>query len=263
MDYGLIIDEMEWSYSRLASFDDCPYGWLLKYIKRVNRDDPGPPHFFATYGTFMHEILEKYLSGEMKREELVPYFLDNYDECVVGETPSEKVRSGFFQKALSYLENIEFPFDDVIDTEKEVRFVLGGYRFVGYIDVLARKGKGLHIIDHKSHGLRPRSGRRYQTEYDKELDRYLRQQYLYAIPIKEETGNYPKTISFNCYRHDRFITEKFDPEALHNTKMWALGKIEEIKQERDWEAKPDDFRCKYICDVAHHCEHCKLCSKRR
>lgn len=246
---------MEWSYSRLTSFEDCKYRWFLQYIKRKPR---GKPQFFATYGTFMHEILENYLSGNLPREELVPYFLDKYDESVVGTAPNQKISTNFFNSALAYLRTIDFPFssNEIVETEKEVRFEIGGYRFVGYIDVLAKRGKSFHIVDHKSHGLMPRTNRKYQTASDKELDQYLRQQYLYALPIREQLGSFPKTLSFNCYRHGRFITEKFDFNVMEQTKQWAVDRITEIMKEQDWDASPDLFKCNYICDMKDHCEHC-------
>ena len=30
--YAPLIDDMTWSYSRVKSFEDCPYKWFLKYI---------------------------------------------------------------------------------------------------------------------------------------------------------------------------------------------------------------------------------------
>ena len=228
VDYSMIIDDMLWSYSRLSSFDDCKYGWFLKYIKHAPK---GEPHFFSTYGSFCHDVLEKYLSGELTKDELVPYFLEHYDEKVEGRAPSKKVEENFFNSSLAYLEEIDFPFKDIEATDK-------------------------------SHGLRPRSGRKVQTEYDKELDQYLRQQYLYAIPIYDETGEYPQTISFNCYRHGRFITEQFDPERMEKVRKWAADKIEEIRNEKDWEANPEEFRCTFICDCADNCPY-KAEYKRR
>lgn len=259
VDYSMIIDDMLWSYSRLSSFDDCKYGWFLKYIKHAPK---GEPHFFSTYGSFCHDVLEKYLSGELTKDELVPYFLEHYDEKVEGRAPSKKVEENFFNSSLAYLEEIDFPFKDIEATEKKVRFEVGGHPFIGYIDVLAKENGGYHIVDHKSHGLRPRSGRKVQTEYDKELDQYLRQQYLYAIPIYDETGEYPQTISFNCYRHGRFITEQFDPERMEKVRKWAADKIEEIRSEKDWEANPEEFRCTFICDCADSCPY-KAEYKRR
>lgn len=283
-EYERAISAMLWSYSRLSSFDDCKYGWFVRYIaynKKLDQvyrkvmewmkerlDDETyqkvlehtavrikpEPHFFSTYGRFMHHVLEQYLSQALKKEELVPYFLDHYDEKVVGKPPSKKVEDNFFNNSLSYLENIDFPYDikDIVAVEKEVHFMIGPYNFVGFIDVLAEEN-GLHIADHKSHGLRFRSNRKFQTEYDKELDRYYRQPYIYSIPIKEEYGKWPATLDFNCYRHGRFIAEAFDEERLEQVKQWVLDRIEEIKNEREFEPDPEFFRCTYICDTAESC----------
>lgn len=248
-----MISEMEWSYSRLTSFEDCKYRWLLQYILKKKRGDP---QFFSTYGTFMHDILERYLSGRLKKEELVPHFLEHYDEQVVGEAPSPKIADNFFNHALTYLQTIDFPYQDIVSTEKKVKFKVDDYNFVGYIDVLARRGKGYHIVDHKSHGLLPRTNRRFQTVSDKELDKYLRQQYLYAIPIKEEYGSFPKTLNFNCYRHGRFITERFNIDRLEQTKQWVRDQISEIMHEQDWDANPEPFKCNFICDMKDHCRFC-------
>lgn len=170
-------------------------------------------------------MLELVLSGQLSKDEAIDYFLDHYDEKVQGEPPSKQVADGFFDKTLSYLQGFSFPYTDILATEKEVRFELGGKPFVGYIDVLARDGNDLLIIDHKSHGLRERSGRATPTKYDMELDDYLRQQYLYSIPIYELFGQFPATLSFNCYRFGRFIKEPFDKARLEETKQWALQRI--------------------------------------
>ena len=150
-EYERAISAMLWSYSRLSSFDDCKYGWFVRYIaynkeldqvyrkvmewmkKRLDDETyqkvlehtavriKPEPHFFSTYGRFMHHVLEQYLSQALKKEELVPYFLDNYDDQVVGKAPSKKVEDSFFNNSLSYLENIDFPYDikDIVATEKE------------------------------------------------------------------------------------------------------------------------------------------------
>lgn len=232
----------------------------MQYILKKKR---GEPQFFATFGTYIHEILEMYLSGKLEKDDLEVYFLDNYDERVKGEAPSEKIAENFFNKALEYLKTIDFPLKNIVETEKEVHFKVGEYPFVGYIDVLAMKGKQYHIVDHKSHGLRYRSGRKFQTSYDKELDQYLRQQYLYSIPIHDEFGRYPKTLNFNCYRHGRFITEPFDFEKLEETKKWALRRIREIRSEQEWEAHPDAFMCNYICDMRDSCPYRAQFKRRR
>lgn len=73
MKYSHIIDEMTWSYSRITAYEDCPYRFYLKYIKKIK----GVRHFFSDYGSFMHLIIQKFLTGELKKSELVGYYLTN------------------------------------------------------------------------------------------------------------------------------------------------------------------------------------------
>ena len=58
---------MTWSMSRLKSYEDCPYGWFLKYIKGKSDCD----RFYATYGSFMHRLLEQYYRGELSKTDMV------------------------------------------------------------------------------------------------------------------------------------------------------------------------------------------------
>lgn len=54
VNYAPLIDDMVWSYSRIKAFEDCPYRWYLKYIKKFH----GKDMFFSSYGTFMHKLIE-------------------------------------------------------------------------------------------------------------------------------------------------------------------------------------------------------------
>ena len=49
MRYDLMIGSMEWSYSRLTAYEDCPYLWLQRYIFRIR----GQSKFFAQYGSLI------------------------------------------------------------------------------------------------------------------------------------------------------------------------------------------------------------------
>ena len=65
---------MTWSYSRITKYEVCKYAWLLTYIKNCEKKGK----FFAEYGSFIHQIMQKYLTGELKENELVDYYLENY-----------------------------------------------------------------------------------------------------------------------------------------------------------------------------------------
>ena len=47
VNYAPLIDDMVWSYSRIKAFEDCPYRWYLKYIKKFH----GKDMFFSSYGS--------------------------------------------------------------------------------------------------------------------------------------------------------------------------------------------------------------------
>lgn len=45
--YLPLIEDMVWSYSRIESFNDCPYRFFLKYISKCKETDK----FYASYST--------------------------------------------------------------------------------------------------------------------------------------------------------------------------------------------------------------------
>lgn len=253
MNYSHIIDEMTWSYSRITAYEDCPYRFYLKYIKKIK----GVRHFFSDYGSFMHLIIQKFLTGELKKNELVGYYLVNFRKNVIAKAPSQNIFNNYFNQGIEYLKNIELPDDEIIGVEKEVSFQVGGKDFIGYIDEVSTSD-GIKITDNKSRALKPRSKRKKPTKTDEELDKYLRQLYIYSIPIECEFKELPKWLSFNCFRTQTIITEPFDNEAFERTKKWALVTIETISKEEKWKPNIEWFRCKNLCDVCNECEYYQM-----
>jgi hypothetical protein len=141
---------------------------------------------------------------------------------------------------------------DKISTELKCDFSLDGYNFIGIIDAVADDGK--IIIDHKSRDLKPRSKRKTPTKTDKLLDEYLRQLYLYCIPVIDIYKAPPEKLAFNCFKSS-WVEEDFDVEKFEETKQWAKRMIERIIDNEDWSPRIDYFKCNYLCDVCDHCEY--------
>jgi hypothetical protein len=238
---------MTWSYSRLTAYEKCKYCWLLKYIKKCNKKNK----FFAQYGLFLHEILQKYLTGETKKQELKDYYLDNFQNNITAKAPNFKVFNNYFHQGLQYLENIEFPHTNIIGIEDEVKFKIGCDNYIGYIDVKSENHGDIVITDHKSKELKCRSNK--QVKSDDELDRYLRQLYLYSIAVYDKYQKYPRWLEFNCFRVQRYIVEEFDLEKLNETKGWATNLIYEITNNSEWTPNYSYWYCKYLCDVSDEC----------
>lgn len=244
---------MTWSYSRITSFEDCPYRFLLNYILHKDKKK----QFFSEYGGFVHELIAKYLTDEFDKDELSYYYLKNFQNVVPKNAPNFKVYSNYFNQGLEYLDSLNLPDNKTIAVEKRTDFEIEGKKFVGIIDLI-QQDSGLIICDHKSRALKPRSkGKRY-LKTDEELDKYLRQLYLYSIPVKEIYGEYPKQLRFNCFRTQTVITEPFSVKDFEKTKVWAVKMISKIEENDNWKPNAELFKCKYICDHCLNCEYYKM-----
>lgn len=74
VNYEPVIRDMTWSYSRIKSFEDCPYRWYLKYIRKLK----GKEMFFSNYGSFVHKLLERYYKGELTQKQLCSIYLQRF-----------------------------------------------------------------------------------------------------------------------------------------------------------------------------------------
>lgn len=242
---------MVWSYSRVSSFDDCPYRFFLKYIKGYDETEK----FYASFGSFIHKLLEQFYQNKISKQEMLITFLSDFSQEVRGMRPNEKIVQNYINAGRNYLKNFTpLPYD-LLDVEKKIQFKIDDYKFIGFIDYLGKKNGDIYLVDNKSRNLKPRSNRDKPTASDKELDKMLRQLYLYSIAVKEEYGKYPKSLCFNCFRNGIFIEEPFKIEKLQEAKSWAIQCIKEIENAEDFPPNRDFFSCFYICGVNDHCEY--------
>ena len=252
--YRPLIDEMVWSYSRIESFVDCPYRWFLKYIKHYKESD----QFYASYGSFMHKLIEQYYRGRLKKDEMVSKFLIDFKKEVMGLRPNQSVVEKYIQYGIRYLESFK-PFDsNMVDVEKKVEFCIDGIPFIGFIDYLGEQDGEDVIIDNKSRDLKPRSKRTTPTAKDRELDSMLRQLYIYSAAIKQEYGRFPKLLCINCFRTGVFIEEPFNIDAYNEAVDWVKEQIETIKEADEFIPYLDYFSCKFICGVNNECDYYKI-----
>lgn len=213
--------------------------------------------FFANYGIFMHDILSKYLNGEMRGSELGIHYLLNFKNHVIGRAPSLSVFNNYFDQGFNYLDNIDFPYNktQIVSVEKRESFNLNSKRFVGILDCVIKEGNDLVIIDHKSRSLKPRSKRAKPTKTDLELDNYLRQLYIYSIPIYNKFGRYPSRLEFNCFRNNEIISEPFKDSVFEDTKKWATNLINEIENNEKWNPNLEFWKCSHLCELHNKCEY--------
>ena len=180
-------------------------------------------------------------------------FLRDFSREVRGERPSAKTVDKYIREAIKYFDCFsDFPFDTVA-VEEKVDFTVNDKQFVGFIDYIGEKDGELYIVDNKSRALKPRSKRKNPTLNDLELDKMLRQLYLYSAAVKQKYGKFPKALCFNCFRTGVFIQETFDIDRYQEAIQWAAETINTIKNTTDFLPNIEFFGCKYICSVNNEC----------
>ena len=259
---SLINENHVYSYSQLTQFEECPYGFYLQRIERLGQKSNG----FAEQGTLIHDLIDQWAKGVLKKSDLVSEYQRRYPEEVVTQFPRMLAAKGYAEKAyqagLQYFENFD-EFDDleIIGTETKFETLLCGRRFVGIVDMVARdKATGeLVVLDHKS---------KSYTSFTKSEDEMWRQQLIYSQYVYEKYGRYPDLLSFNLFKENGMrITKPFIRREYDDAQAWAgdLMSRMESNEMLDWLSckETGDFFCQNLCSMREHCHNGKSNYKRK
>ena len=254
-----LIDTMTWSFSRVNSFDTgCRFGWYLSYIERLG----GAPGFFGAYGSFCHEILEKYFKGELNIFDLSQYYIDHFNEVVYMDAPPNNyvdLKESYYNKGLKFFNEFSPNMEnyEIVGVEKKVEFEIEGYPFVGYIDLLCRdkRDNKFVLIDHKSATIKVLQSGAISKKDQHHFLEFKRQQYLYSKAVIEEFGaDCVKELKWNMFKDCTWLGCKWSKEEYQEALDWAVKTIHEIEEEDTWAMKEEtDFFCNYLCDTKSFC----------
>lgn len=250
--YRPLIEDMTWSYSRIEMFEECPYRWFLSYIHspKIVKEEK----FYALYGLFMHDLLEKYYKGKNSKEELLMMFLTEFKDKTDGTgRPKVSTVQKYFKSGVEFIKNLEDLRFETVSVEKSLNFYIGDFKFTGRLDYLGREDGKYVLVDNKSRDLKPRSKRKNPTKKDAELDSMLKQLYVYAEGVRQKYGELPSKLCFNCFKSGVFIEEPFDMVAYESTMKWVKSRIEEIADTEDFYPRVDYFPCTFICGYSGNC----------
>lgn len=240
-----VLDNMVWSFSRLNSFYQCKRGWYYTYILGRSTKD----NFFSEYGSFVHSILERYNNGKIELFDILKVYDDEFDIAITHEAPPNDyvdLYTSYYRKGRKFFENFDGYSDETLGAEMLFTLykdVLGSDRkIIGYIDRVSRDNNGIIVTDYKS---------KSSFKNDKELKKYARQLYIYAMAIKEIYGEYPYKMVFDQFRVQKKIEIPFNVSDMNETDSWISDTICKIYEEETYDMECDDFFCNYLCGVGY------------
>lgn len=252
--------ENEWSYSRTACFINCKYEFFLQYVVGDEGIYPSEDNYYAEVGKFVHEILAMIFKGELKVDDALDYFIDNYEYNVFYKVKESTMDKTFLQVAdyfasldLDWLEHYE-----ILGVELEAKFKVGRRRFIGYIDLLLRDNRDgkIVVLDHKSLPYPFKKNGEVKKNSEHSFNLYKKQMYLYCHAVKQLYGEFPKEITWNHFKDGgRFATIPFSQEEYESVIKWYKRTIKKIESEVDFEPSPDFFYCRNLCSFRTSCEY--------
>jgi hypothetical protein len=253
VNYDFILESMRYSNSSLESSEHCKHGFLLQYI--LSKDQV--PNFFGQYGSYVHNVLEKYFKRELAEFELPKYYEKHYKEEITAPLPPYPPNMGetYYNDGLVSFLNMDFDLDkyDLISIEEYINFEYNGINLVIKPDVILQDmDTGEYILlDIKTHKLKGN-----KTD-NKSIDGYMRQAQLYTYGIWQVKNIQISKIMIWYFRNQQITETTVDPLKIMETMNWVDNAVKEIKQEEKWEAnlsKSNDYWCEHICSMSLQCQ---------
>lgn len=256
--YKDLVKDMTFSHSRLTCFEQCPYQFYLSYILRDFELYPRSDNFYGQLGGYVHEILEMIFKGELDIEDASQYYVDHYKEKVVAKEKKNIVQNAY-EACADYLCNVDFDWlndYEILGVEQEVKFEIGGRKFIGYIDLLLRDKRDgkIVVLDHKSSKYPLKQNGEVLKSSEHTFDKYKKQLYLYSYWVNLTYGEFPKELVWNFFKAQKFVTIPFKEDEYDESIKWMLDTIDDIEAEDDFDAHVDDFFCRNLCSFKDSCE---------
>lgn len=256
---NFILDAMAFSYSSVTAYENCPRMFRFTYL---DGDKVRQPNAFSDFGSFCHSLLEQYYKGEADLFSLPSLYREGYAENVTSPFPGSRgttMADNYYRAGEKYFDFFEDPWSncEVLAVEQKFSRMIGGFPFVGIIDLILRdKESGeIYIVDHKS---------KSKFKSEKEVKEYLRQLYLYSLYVKDTYGTYPTKLIFNMFKIGEIVERKFEEPGLAYAQAWFQKAVENVYSDDRYIAKEQsrdkngelvafDFFCENICSVRNYC----------
>lgn len=141
-----------WSWSRVNTFMNSKYEYMLKYILHTPEDRCDC--IYTTTGSIAHDILEKLYTGQIEYEDMVQEFEDVWTTAVDianlkfdrnNEEHNKKLADKYYIDLKHFFKNhTRIPYKAI--TEQFIATKMGDYALQGYIDIVFRDKEKFYII---------------------------------------------------------------------------------------------------------------------
>ena len=217
--------------------------------------EQGENNAFAQYGSFVHSLLERWGKDELAEYELLGEYEDKFFDRVTQEFPPNKytdLSKKYYDDGVQFLSNFEgVDAKEILGVEEHFEepiaaadgrdsFIIQGFIDLIYIDSAGR----LVVHDWKS---------KAKFKNPAEQKKYARQLYIYSIYVKLRYGKFPDLLRFHMFRNSKDVDIKFNIDDYYEAINWMQETVKEIRDCGEFESRPDDFYCQYLCDMRLKC----------
>lgn len=255
MNYTKILNDMTWSFSRLHTWEQCPYAFYLKYIEQR----PGESNYYAENGKCIHEVFQTILTNQIPLEECTTLYSHKYD--LICEKTRQSIMDNTYETCMDYLsviDGIEKEKYQILGVELELPFKIGNYKFIGYADLVVKnkENEKILLIDHKQapHFLK-KDGTPLKSQIT-QFTAYKHQMYLYCKGLKECFDIQVDHLIWHHFKDQGKLTIlPFAKEDYEGTLKWAVTCIQNIQKDRRFKHHPSFLLCSSLCDYRNDCEY--------
>lgn len=146
-----------WSWSKMNTFINSKYEYLLKYILKTPEDRCDS--CYVTLGTICHDTLDRFYEGEIEYSDMIEDYNDGFTTAIViadlkfnrsDEEKNKSIGEKYNDNLVHFFKN-HTVYKHKLLIEKPIVVNINGNVFVGYIDALYKDDEGYyHILDFKS-----------------------------------------------------------------------------------------------------------------
>lgn len=252
-----LADKLEYRYSSLKLFQQCPKQFELRYILEADELSNGIEAFvgsqFHSAAEDLHNLMINGMTL-MTLDEFIDRFFyhwnKNYDpdfiRNVMGKPLDYYIGIGVESAENYYLENYPFNSETDIACELELQIEINEYLLNMHIDRVSKKGDVIYIHDYKTSNKLPSKA---------ELNQSL-QLSIYEMGIRQHFNHDgPVVLVWHYVRHNKRYECVRSEQSIEKTKAEIVKIISEVEEAIEFNHFPyrPNFKCDW-CPYAINCD---------